>query len=71
MSDVQIEKGIPVPTRGRASKYPWNELQVGDSFLLPNDDAPSASSLSTGAKKAGIKIKVREVENGVRVWRTE
>lgn len=71
MSDVQIEKGIPIPGRGGSSKYPWADLQVGDSFLLSSDNAPSASSLSTGAKKAGIKIKVREVENGVRVWRTE
>ena len=34
MSQVKIDKGIPFPaeTRGNASKYPWDKMEVGDSF---------------------------------------
>jgi hypothetical protein len=31
MSDFKIEKNVPMP-KGRA-KYPWNEMEIGDSFF--------------------------------------
>jgi hypothetical protein len=43
----KIEKNIPIPSRsGRKCKYPWKEMEVGDSLLVLGEplgivDAPS------------------------------
>jgi hypothetical protein len=72
---VQIDKNVKMPLHkgsGRDFKYPWHDLQIGDSFLMDNDS--SATSLvqnynSSLPKAKKIKIKTR-LENGKRrVWR--
>lgn len=42
MTKIVIEAGIPVPPKkafvgrgGRKSKYPFEDMQVGDSFAMP------------------------------------
>lgn len=80
-----IEKNIPVtaPTgaRGPRSKYPWPQLEVGDSFAMPtNGNAKSdrrrllAAALSY-AKKTGTRFVAGYESQGetnfVRVWRVE
>ena len=56
----EIEKGIPVPktTRGgaRTSAYPFESLEVGDSFFIPASEkhpepAKSLASTISGATK--------------------
>lgn len=34
---MKIEKGIPMPTGTKLPKYPWAEMEVGDSFVVPDD----------------------------------
>lgn len=35
MSEIKIEKGIPIPEgRPRNRIYPWAEMEVGDSFVV-------------------------------------
>lgn len=71
---IKIDKGIPVPPRHGEAKYPYGQVQVGDSFFC---SGPSRSNLSTRAQQVGRgmggKFCVRRaVENGVagfRVWR--
>lgn len=79
----KVEKGIPLPkvrnyTQPR-SIYPWEELKVGDSFLVkPKGDEPrtviarlSPSATSWG-KRHNKKFTLRTVEKGaVRVWRVK
>lgn len=74
----QIEKNVPMAERGsahrgRPAKYPWAEMEVGDSFFSPSDGA-TAATMRAGAQKAGKRLgftfAVRLVEGGVRVWRT-
>jgi hypothetical protein len=36
MTEIQIEKGVPVPEPKNARKYPLAEMAVGDSFFVPN-----------------------------------
>ena len=70
---VKIDKGIPVPPRGsnRASKYPYDKLEIGDSFFVKGKNATKFSaSAYTQARKLGIKLTVRNEKDGVRVWRT-
>ena len=73
----EIEKGIPLakvasPSSPRASKYPWADMEVGDSFLVPGTSVSRLSpSVCSASRRVGFKFKTRTVEGGVRVWRVE
>lgn len=72
-SKYKIEKGVPIPTCAVNKKYPLRELEIGDSFFVPdvtqvkitgafNSHAPKKFSCRTlKDDKGNIK--------GVRVWR--
>jgi hypothetical protein len=82
-----IEKGVPIPppsTGGRKRKYPFDEMEVGDSFTLPlsGEIGPGGSDrvvclLSCAGnrrrKTHGQAFRVRtEREQGVaRCWRVK
>ena len=71
-----IEKGVPIPKRlyagGRNTKYPWDEMVVGDSIFCEGKTSKtlSASALTWG-KRHGRRFACRNAEGGVRVWRIE
>lgn len=90
MSSFKIEKGVPlakktVQPRGFApGKYPFEDMEVGDSFFYPATDGDSArkrmaaSTLNYGKRRAKWfpgeaprKYSIRSVEGGLRVWRVE
>lgn len=72
---IAIEKNIPAPTShpGRPAKYPWHDMEVGDSFFLPNAGRTEQQRLSTRAtafaRRRGFKFATRRMDGGVRVWR--
>lgn len=88
---IKIEKGVPKPPlggghmRGRRAFYPFQEMEVDDSFFLPcfpGKTAQKTSNIVTSAatswrKRKGnnprFKIRIEQrVENGVagvRLWR--
>ena len=67
---IQVDKDIPVPTRRSRTLYPYEEMEVGDSFFL--EDMPlqqvCTSNLRAG-KRSGKKFSARTEDGGVRVWR--
>lgn len=66
----EIEKGIKVPTKAH-SKYPFDKMKVGDSFLVPAEQQNHARVTAYAyAKRNNIKIVVRKVDGGFRIWRT-
>ena len=70
----EIEKGIPVPPRvyrGRVSKYPFANMEVGESFLVEATPAKAASlATAAGRRRPGWKFISRKVdETHARVWR--
>lgn len=74
---IQIDKNVPLTThrRGRARKYPFSSMEVGDSFFVPGKSTLGISGSVSQARKAfGGSYATRTVtENGVsgvRVWRT-
>ncbi len=79
MMAVQIEKNVPLPGSGagRPSKYPFADMEVGDSFLVA--EGPSSGHLGYNARNAaknfgvrhGMKFSVKQTEGGVRIWRIE
>lgn len=75
MSEFTIEKGIPVPKMtgaGRKTKYPFESMQVGDSFFVKDGTVKTLSrSCGTYGKRLERKFASRTVEGGARVWRVE
>ena len=69
----KVEKNIPIPSSkrdGRKEKYPLSILQLGDSFFIPDTtQIKVAPNLHTRARKLNIKLSIRTVANGLRVWR--
>lgn len=69
---IRIEKNIPVPARGaRASKYPFADMVVGDSFAAPVKPMSLYQSANKWGKANDAKFVVRPEGDGCRVWRTE
>lgn len=65
---VKVESGISMPQR-----YPFKDMQVGDSFLLPpgvKRTAVNVAALRYG-RKHGMKFTIRKVPEGFRCWRIE
>jgi hypothetical protein len=74
----KIEKGIPIPRVGRPDKYPWEQLAVGESFLVPcamHEIESVRNSLTSSRKgkqdRLGWKFTLRSNCVGVRVWRVK
>jgi hypothetical protein len=69
---VRIEKGVPLPRAHRSSKYPWRQMEVGDSFFAAGVLRSSLRQQAYAVgRKIGRKFAVRQVEGGTRVWRVE
>lgn len=70
-TQYKIESGIPIPAHGK-SKYPWLDLEIGQSFEVPGaKHSTLGSSASLAGKRYGRKFTARATGSGVRVWRTE
>ena len=67
---MKIEKNIPIPAKSTGPKelYPplLKQMQIGDSILLTTSQY---AGLNLAARKMGIKITSRAVDNKRRVWR--
>jgi hypothetical protein len=76
MKNITVER-VPLPygvgsKTGRGALSPWRELQVGDSFFLPNRNQQSTKywSRQTGWSFTTRKVRENDVV-GIRVWRTK
>lgn len=85
----QLEADVPVPARAapnRDAKYPFNQMEVGQSFLVPltgedNDvnrirrrmNSACGTAQRRIRKTTGNEVRFtsRTVTEGVRVWRTK
>jgi hypothetical protein len=69
MSDrITIDKGVPMPV-GSATKYPWLQMEIGDSFFTNVSTSTMGAGHSARAKKDGHKYVTRKEGTGCRVWR--
>lgn len=78
----EIQKGLPVPKpnrggpgTGRPAKYPFRQMEVGDSFLIPlrpnGDYMGLGTTVSYATKQTGFKFTTRREPTGTRVWRVK
>ena len=77
----QIESGVPIPKiagRGRAATvtFPFGDLDIGDSFLIPCDvsDKKAVESwrrkvLTARKHWKGLNTRTAVMSDGLRVWR--
>jgi hypothetical protein len=72
-----IEKDIPTPKGYNTTKYPWEKMEIGDSFFVPtkakkhNKLGQLHWSFKGYCKVRGLnwKITCRTELDGIRVWR--
>ena len=66
--EIKIEKGIPIPPLGRHAIYPWDAMEVGDSFLAPR----SVNSAIASKRRAPKVFAIRKQPDGsFRIWRVK
>ena len=67
---IAIEKNIPTPPKRNI--YPYRQMDVGDSFLVPEARIQIVCNNNYRfSKLTGMKFIARREGIGVRVWRTE
>jgi hypothetical protein len=79
---IKIQKNVPLKGREgrpkRTTKYPWDEMEVGDMFFVECDEkqrgAISSSVATSGRAWARYnnkphKLSVRKMDGGFGVWR--
>lgn len=69
---IEIEHNVPVPS-SHNSKYPFAEMQVGDSFTVPNEQCASVAGSATNwgdRQTPAVRFTTRRIdEKSVRIWR--
>lgn len=65
---MKIEKGRLLPR-----SYPFEQMEVGDSFLIPEHIKPQTVRMAMAryVKKTGKKFSVRKTADGYCCWRVE
>lgn len=65
---IVIEKGIPIP-----NKFPFKDMEVGDSFLIPAGVARSTAQTAAirYGKPLGKRFTIRKTPEGDRCWRVQ
>lgn len=68
-SEPKIEKGVPLPAAkgGTGVTKTLRRMKVGDSFLSDR----KIEGIHQIAYQIGIKVSVRKMPEGIRVWRTK
>ena len=77
----KVEKNVPFPEVHTKFKFPWAEMEVGDSVLIKTGKKETVDMLKRKVKgsaryygvKSGKKFRslINREEDGVRVWRVE
>ena len=76
---VAVDSGVSMPSgnrRGRPPKYPWETMDVGDSFLMENTSLVTAKSNVASSNRRYspnhyIYALDEDNEENVRVWRNK
>lgn len=73
MSQFKIDKKMPMPYGGNTQcRYPWRDMDVGDSFFVPDKKITQIDSrtaqISTGFRFAKRTVEENDIK-GVRIWR--
>lgn len=73
----EIEKNVamPISTKSGYSSYPLSDMEVGDSFLIPDatmdQKVRARFAVTQDAKRKDRKYTTRTIPEGLRVWRIQ
>ena len=68
----EITKAVPIPEPIKRHNYPYEMLQVGESFWVTGVSMQAlCNSNRRQAKRLDRKFICRKEKNGVRIWRVE
>ena len=78
---MNIDKGVKIPKccngfstgKGRPAKYPYRDMEIGDSVFIPNQKLKAgayASAMKHG-RVYGKKFIGRTEGDGLRIWRVK
>ena len=57
MNEVMVEKNVDMPVmRVTASKYPYDEMEVGDSFMVTSERVSMINTMCGVNKKKGEEL---------------
>lgn len=71
----KIDKGVPIPrlekVQFKPNKYPFPDMEVGDSFFVPLE-VVGAARVASGSysRNHSTKFTSRKEGQGLRIWRT-
>jgi len=68
---IKIDKDVPLPeTRKYRGFYPFEQMEVGDSFFIEDENRQRlASAVYKNGKRLHVSFSVRAEGKGFRVWR--
>lgn len=67
-----LEKGIDIPEKQKDAKYPYEQLELGDSFFIAEGELSRLCNANYREwRRSGKKFTARKIDGGVRVWRIE
>ena len=70
MTKVIIDRTVPMPDSRVVRKYPHEDMEVGDSFLIPNVSMQVVLNANWRAgKRLARRYTARKEGDGIRVWR--
>ena len=68
---IEVTKLVPLPELRSRNKYPYEEMEVEDSFYVEGVSAQNIFNCNYKRNKVGDKQFIARKEgDGVRVWRT-
>jgi hypothetical protein len=68
----EIEKGIPI--KSGTGRFPFEQMEVGDSFLVPDGDCSRqavSAAIVRQHKRSDKRFVTRAAKDGRRVWRVQ
>lgn len=77
---IKIEKYIPIPdintiNRKRSTKYPFDEMEIGDSFFISCEEEDKrrigVNIISNAGRRKPKRFTTLSVEGGMRCWRIQ
>lgn len=61
----QVEANVPVPSKAGENPYPFDSMEIGDSFLVPYEaEDPSERAINWNRAQGNV-------QNCFRVWRMQ
>ena len=66
---MEVQKDVPIPEARK--RYPYKEMDIGDSFFVDAGGIQNVCNQNYRmGKKLGMSFIARKENGGVRVWRT-